>query len=349
MKEEPNEAAYWVMFYLLGVTLALLGVPWKPYMWAYFGGLAALLLLRAGWLVFMKAAPPGQKLAVYDGNGCKSAKSRGPMFVLPVLRAAFPVEAREESLELPLVRCRTSDDQSVSIGMFIAWQTDETGQAQGVKDPDALLRHLATRTLRQTIRGLEAHQVLAQNDDVNKALLTAINGLVSDRGIKVTRAELTEAMVEEPTLQSVPEPTPHRVTVEPIAVNVTHPAQSSASAEPGPAGRARGDADQGQTQQTAGSGPSTPGRQNEDGFITWIGIWLKDGKPNGVVTTPAHFGARTESPDDGGQDSAAYQPVEEGSQPAAASADKPAPEPTTPENKEPPVKNARAEGDDPLI
>lgn len=160
-------------------------------------GLVAVLVLIVIVLALfassIRVVPEFQRLVVFRLGRLIGLKGPGLVFLIPVIDRAFPVDLREQVIDVTKQTCITKDNAPVDIDLLIYLK---------VVDPEKVITQvqnfkqaavgIATTTLRAVVGDIELDEVLAKREYINSVLRAKLDEVTARWGVKVTAVEIRE-------------------------------------------------------------------------------------------------------------------------------------------------------------
>ncbi|MGC8994340.1 MAG: SPFH domain-containing protein [Pyrobaculum sp.] len=168
-------------------------------------GIAALLIavvVIAVVATSIRVVPEFMRLVVFRLGRLVGLRGPGLVFLIPVVDQAYPVDLREQVIEVTKQTCITKDNAPVDIDLLIYLK---------VVDPEKVITQvqnfkqaavgIATTTLRAVVGDIELDEVLAKREYINSVLRAKLDEVTARWGVKVTAVEIRE-IIPPSTVQS---------------------------------------------------------------------------------------------------------------------------------------------------
>jgi regulator of protease activity HflC (stomatin/prohibitin superfamily) len=157
----------------------------------------ALLVLVAAIIFIIKALKvvPQQNAWVVERLGkFHAALSPGLNVVIPFIdRVAYKHLLKEVPLDVPSQICITKDNTQLQVDGILYFQvTDPRLASYGTSDYIVAITQLAQTTLRSVIGKMELDKTFEERDDINRAVVTALDEAATSWGVKVLRYEIKD-------------------------------------------------------------------------------------------------------------------------------------------------------------
>jgi len=168
-------------------------------------GIAALLIavvVIAVLATSIRVVPEFMRLVVFRLGRLVGLRGPGLVFLIPVVDQAYPVDLREQVIDVTKQTCITKDNAPVDIDLLIYLK---------VVDPEKVITQvqnfkqaavgIATTTLRAVVGDIELDEVLAKREYINSVLRAKLDEVTARWGVKVTAVEIRE-IIPPSTVQS---------------------------------------------------------------------------------------------------------------------------------------------------
>ncbi|MGC9050019.1 SPFH domain-containing protein [Pyrobaculum sp.] len=168
-------------------------------------GIAALLIavvVIAVVATSIRVVPEFMRLVVFRLGRLVGLRGPGLVFLIPVVDQAYPVDLREQVIDVTKQTCITKDNAPVDIDLLIYLK---------VVDPEKVITQvqnfkqaavgIATTTLRAVVGDIELDEVLAKREYINSVLRAKLDEVTARWGVKVTAVEIRE-IIPPSTVQS---------------------------------------------------------------------------------------------------------------------------------------------------
>jgi regulator of protease activity HflC (stomatin/prohibitin superfamily) len=157
----------------------------------------ALFILAAAFIFVAKAVKvvPQQHAWVVERLGRFHATlSPGLNIVLPFIdRVAYKHLLKEIPLDVPSQVCITKDNTQLQVDGILYFQvTDPRLASYGASDYVMAITQLAQTTLRSVIGKMELDKTFEERDDINRAVVAALDEAAANWGVKVLRYEIKD-------------------------------------------------------------------------------------------------------------------------------------------------------------
>jgi regulator of protease activity HflC (stomatin/prohibitin superfamily) len=157
----------------------------------------ALFVLVAAVIFIIKALKvvPQQNAWVVERLGrFHAALSPGLNVVIPFIdRVAYKHLLKEVPLDVPSQICITKDNTQLQVDGILYFQvTDPKLASYGTSDYIMAITQLAQTTLRSVIGKMELDKTFEERDDINRAVVTALDEAATSWGVKVLRYEIKD-------------------------------------------------------------------------------------------------------------------------------------------------------------
>src|SRR5512133_3362779 len=157
----------------------------------------ALLILIAAVIFIIQALKvvPQQNAWVVERLGRFHATlSPGLNVVIPFIdRVAYKHLLKEVPLDVPSQICITKDNTQLQVDGILYFQvTDPKLASYGTSDYIMAITQLAQTTLRSVIGKMELDKTFEERDDINRAVVAALDEAATSWGVKVLRYEIKD-------------------------------------------------------------------------------------------------------------------------------------------------------------
>ncbi len=157
----------------------------------------ALFVLVAAVIFIIKALKvvPQQNSWVVERLGkFHAALLPGLNVVIPFIdRVAYKHLLKEIPLDVPSQICITKDNTQLQVDGILYFQvTDPKLASYGTSDYIMAITQLAQTTLRSVIGKMELDKTFEERDDINRAVVTALDEAATSWGVKVLRYEIKD-------------------------------------------------------------------------------------------------------------------------------------------------------------
>jgi regulator of protease activity HflC (stomatin/prohibitin superfamily) len=157
----------------------------------------ALFILIAAAIFVVKAVKvvPQQHAWVVERLGrFHAVLAPGLNIVLPFIdRVAYKHLLKEIPLDVPSQICITRDNTQLQVDGILYFQvTDPRLASYGSSDYVVAITQLAQTTLRSVIGKMELDKTFEERDDINRAVVAALDDAASSWGVKVLRYEIKD-------------------------------------------------------------------------------------------------------------------------------------------------------------
>jgi regulator of protease activity HflC (stomatin/prohibitin superfamily) len=137
--------------------------------------------------------PEFMRLVVFRLGRLIGVSGPGLVFLIPVIDQAFPVDLREQVIEVAKQTCITKDNAPVDIDLLIYLKvTDPEKVITQVQNFKQAAAGIATTTLRAVVGDIELDEVLAKREYINSVLRAKLDEVTARWGVKVTAVEIRE-------------------------------------------------------------------------------------------------------------------------------------------------------------
>jgi regulator of protease activity HflC (stomatin/prohibitin superfamily) len=141
----------------------------------------------------IRVVPEFMRLVVFRLGRLIGVKGPGLVFLIPVIDQAFPVDLREQVIEVAKQTCITKDNAPVDIDLLIYLKvTDPEKVITQVQNFKQAAVGIATTTLRAVVGDIELDEVLAKREYINSVLRAKLDEVTARWGVKATAVEIRE-------------------------------------------------------------------------------------------------------------------------------------------------------------
>ncbi len=129
----------------------------------------------------------------------------GLSFIVPFIdRVAYNLSLKEIPLDVPSQICITRDNTQLQVDGLLYYQvTDPKLASYGTSDYVMAIMQLAQTTLRSVIGKLELDKTFEERDDINAAVVNALDEAARSWGVKVLRYEIKDLTPPKEILHSM--------------------------------------------------------------------------------------------------------------------------------------------------
>ncbi|AMC34594.1 SPFH domain-containing protein [Janthinobacterium sp. B9-8] len=129
----------------------------------------------------------------------------GLSFIVPFIdRVAYNLSLKEIPLDVPSQICITKDNTQLQVDGLLYYQvTDPKLASYGTSDYVMAIMQLAQTTLRSVIGKLELDKTFEERDDINAAVVNALDEAARSWGVKVLRYEIKDLTPPKEILHSM--------------------------------------------------------------------------------------------------------------------------------------------------
>lgn len=170
--------------------------------------LFAIILVGATGIILLKAVKivPQSELIVVERLGkYHRTLDAGLNFIIPFIdqvRAQFTTQ--EQVIDIPPQQVFTRDNVSITINGLVFLRINDARKATyEILDLKSAIAQLAQTTLRAEIGKLDLDDTLSSREQLNAALLMALDSASANWGAKVTRVEISDISVPEEVKQAM--------------------------------------------------------------------------------------------------------------------------------------------------
>ena len=155
---------------------------------------ALVLLVIVIFFKMIRIVPEADTYVVEQFGKYKRTLGSGLHLVIPfVQKIAYKVELREQVIDVEPQICITSDNVQVSVdGILYLKVMDSEKASYGIDDYRYATAQLAKTTMRSEIGKLELDKTFSERDEINEAIVKAVDEASDPWGIKVTRYEIRD-------------------------------------------------------------------------------------------------------------------------------------------------------------
>ena len=141
----------------------------------------------------IRVVPEFMRLVIFRLGRLIGIKGPGLVLLIPVIDQAFPVDLREQVIEVSKQTCITKDNAPVDIDLLIYLKvTDPEKVITQVQNFKQAAVGIATTTLRAVVGDIELDEVLAKREYINSVLRAKLDEVTARWGVKVTAVEIRE-------------------------------------------------------------------------------------------------------------------------------------------------------------
>jgi len=141
----------------------------------------------------IRVVPEFMRLVVFRLGRLVGIRGPGLVFLIPVIDQAFPVDLREQVIDVSKQTCITKDNAPVDIDLLIYLKvTDPEKVITQVQNFKQAAVGIATTTLRAVVGDIELDEVLAKREYINSVLRAKLDEVTARWGVKVTAVEIRE-------------------------------------------------------------------------------------------------------------------------------------------------------------
>ncbi len=141
----------------------------------------------------IRVVPEFMRLVVFRLGRLIGVRGPGLVFLIPVIDQAFPVDLREQVIDVAKQTCITKDNAPVDIDLLIYLKvTDPEKVITQVQNFRQAAVGIATTTLRAVVGDIELDEVLAKREYINSVLRAKLDEVTARWGVKVTAVEIRE-------------------------------------------------------------------------------------------------------------------------------------------------------------
>jgi regulator of protease activity HflC (stomatin/prohibitin superfamily) len=141
----------------------------------------------------IRVVPEFMRLVVFRLGRLVGIRGPGLVFLIPVIDQAFPVDLREQVIDVAKQTCITKDNAPVDIDLLIYLKvTDPEKVITQVQNFKQAAVGIATTTLRAVVGDIELDEVLAKREYINSVLRAKLDEVTARWGVKVTAVEIRE-------------------------------------------------------------------------------------------------------------------------------------------------------------
>ena len=139
----------------------------------------------------IRVVPEFMRLVVFRLGRLVGIRGPGLVFLIPVIDQAFPVDLREQVIDVAKQTCITKDNAPVDIDLLIYLKvTDPEKVITQVQNFKQAAVGIATTTLRAVVGDIELDEVLAKREYINSVLRAKLDEVTARWGVKVTAVEI---------------------------------------------------------------------------------------------------------------------------------------------------------------
>jgi regulator of protease activity HflC (stomatin/prohibitin superfamily) len=155
---------------------------------------ALVLLIIFTFFKMIRIVPEADTFIVEQFGKYKRTLGSGLHLIIPfVQKIAYKVELREQVIDVEPQICITSDNVQVSVdGILYLKVMDPEKASYGIDAYRYATAQLAKTTMRSEIGKLELDNTFSERDQINEAIVKAVDEASDPWGIKVTRYEIKD-------------------------------------------------------------------------------------------------------------------------------------------------------------
>ncbi|MDT7874853.1 MAG: SPFH domain-containing protein [Pyrobaculum sp.] len=155
--------------------------------------LVVVIVVVAVLVSSIRVVPEFMRLVVFRLGRLVGIRGPGLVFLIPVIDQAFPVDLREQVIDVAKQTCITKDNAPVDIDLLIYLKvTDPEKVITQVQNFKQAAVGIATTTLRAVVGDIELDEVLAKREYINSVLRAKLDEVTARWGVKVTAVEIRE-------------------------------------------------------------------------------------------------------------------------------------------------------------
>src|SRR5487761_2071381 len=158
--------------------------------------IALFILVAAGVFIVnaLKVVPQQNSWVVERLGRFHAALLPGLNIVVPFIdRVAYKHLLKEIPMDVPSQVCITRDNTQLTVDGILYYQvTDPRLASYGTSDYIMAITQLAQTTLRSVIGKMELDKTFEERDDINRAVVAALDEAASSWGVKVLRYEIKD-------------------------------------------------------------------------------------------------------------------------------------------------------------
>ncbi len=174
--------------------------------------IGTILIYVAAFLAFLtiykmvRIVPEQESYVIEQFGKFKKALGSGFHFVIPFIqRIAYKHTLKEEVIDVEPQICITNDNVQVTVdGILYLKIVDPEKASYGINNYRYATAQLAKTTMRSEIGKLELDKTFSERDEINNAIVKAVDEASDAWGIKVTRYEIKD-ISPTPTIQNAME------------------------------------------------------------------------------------------------------------------------------------------------
>lgn len=158
----------------------------------------AIVTIAAG----VKVVPQGQQWTVERFGRYTRTLEPGLTLIVPFINAiGRKLSVMESVLDVPSQNVISSDNVAVTADGVVFYRIDDAAKAAyQIDNLKAAIVNLCTTNLRSVLGSMELDNMLSNREQINKALLSAVDAATAPWGVKVTRIEIRD-LAMDPQLQ----------------------------------------------------------------------------------------------------------------------------------------------------
>ena len=166
---------------------------------------AALVLFFLVFFKLIRIVPEQEAWIVEEFGKFKKALGPGLHLVIPVVqKVAYKNNLKEEVIDVPPQICITKDNVQVAVdGILYLEVVDPEKASYGIDNYRFASAQLAQTTMRSEIGKIELDNSFSERDEINDAVVKAVDEASDPWGIKVTRYEIRDITPTDTVLKAM--------------------------------------------------------------------------------------------------------------------------------------------------